>query len=87
MDQEFLLKYTKRNALTYALLVVNFDEGMLAAHLGIPMAALVDYLHGKQEVPMAVFRQAIRLLLEKTKVYAATQREVLRKIGELNGRC
>jgi hypothetical protein len=87
VDQEFLLKYTKRNALTYALLVVNFDEGMLAAHLGIPMAALVDYLHGKQEVPMAVFRQAIRLLLEKTKVDAATQREVLRKIGELNGRC
>lgn len=84
MDQAFLLKYTKRNALTYALVVIDFDERMLAAHLGIPMAALVDYLHGKQEVPIAVFRQAIRLLLEKTKVDAATRREVLRKISELN---
>jgi hypothetical protein len=86
VDPEFLWKYTKRNALTYALVVVDFDERMLAAHLGIPMAALVDYLHGKEEVPMAVFRQAIHLLMEKTKVDAATQREVLRKINELNGK-
>ena len=75
---------TKRNALTYALYVVNQDKGMLAANLGIPTGELVDYLHGKQEVPIAIVRQAIRLVLEKTKADNATQREVLRKIREFN---
>jgi len=75
---------TKRNALTYALYVVNQEKGMLAAHLGIPIAELVNYLHGMQEVPIAVVRQAVRLVLEKTKADNATQREVLQKIRDFN---
>jgi hypothetical protein len=75
---------TKRNALTYALHVVDDDEGILAEQLGIPIGELFDYLHGKQEVPIPVLRTAIRLILKKTKVDNATQRDVLRKIEEFN---
>jgi hypothetical protein len=75
---------TKRNALTYALQVVNHDEGILAEHLGIPAGELLDYLQGKQEVPIPVLRNAIRLILEKTSADHATQREVLRKIEEFD---
>ncbi|MNC99650.1 hypothetical protein D3C83_180080 [compost metagenome] len=64
--------------------MINRDEARLAAHLGIPISELVDYLHGKQEVPIAVVGQAIRLVLEKTKADNATRREVLRKIRELD---
>ena len=76
---------TKRNALTYALHVVNHDEGRLAEHLGIPIGELLDYLQGRQEVPIPVLRNAIRLVLEKTKADNATQRDVMRKIEEFNG--
>jgi hypothetical protein len=86
MDPEFLFRHTKRNALLYALHVVDHHEGMLASHLEISIGELVDYLHGKQEIPMAVFRQAIRLVLEKTKADAATQCEVLRKVEEFDGK-
>ena len=72
--------HTKRNALMYALYLLNRDEAMLAADLGIPIGELVDYLLGQQEVPIAVVRKAIRLVLEKSKADKATQREVLRKI-------
>jgi hypothetical protein len=75
---------TKRNALTYALHVVNQDEGLLAEHLGIPLGELLDYLQGRQEVPVSVLRIAIRLILQKTEADNATQREVLRKIEEFN---
>ena len=75
---------TKRNAVTYALQVVNHDEGMLAEHLGIPIGELLDYLEGKQEVPIPVVRNAIRLILTKTNADNATQRDVLRKIEEFN---
>jgi hypothetical protein len=75
---------TKRNALTYALLLVNRDEGILAEHLGIPIGELIDYLDGKQEVPIPVVRKAIRLVLEKTRADKATQGEVLRKIREFD---
>jgi hypothetical protein len=74
--------HTKRNAVMYALFVIHRDEAMLAAHLRIPIGELADYLHGKQEVPMAVVRQAIRLVLEKTRADDATRREVLRKIRD-----
>ena len=74
--------HTKRNAVMYALFVINGDEAMLAAHLGIPVSELVDYLRGKQEVPMAVVRPAICLVLEKTGADKATRREVLRKIRD-----
>ena len=73
----------KRNAVTYALFVVKRDEAMLAAHLAIPIGELADYLHGKQEVPIAVARQAIHLVLEKTEANDATRREVLRKIRDV----
>jgi hypothetical protein len=75
---------TKRNALTYALHLVNHDEGMLAEHLGIPAGELLDYLHGKQEVPIPVLRKAIRLVLKKTNADNATQRDVLRKIEDFS---
>jgi hypothetical protein len=75
---------TKRNALTYALHVVNHDERLLAEHLGIRLAELLDYLHGRQEVPIPVLRNAIRLVLKKTNADNATQRDVLRKIEEFN---
>jgi hypothetical protein len=75
---------TKRNALTYALHVMNHDEGLLAEHLGIPIVELLDYLQGKQEVPVPVLRNAIRLVLKKTEADNATQRDVLRKIEEFN---
>jgi hypothetical protein len=77
---------TKRNALTYALHLVNHDEAMLAEHLGIPIRELLDYLRGKQEVPVPVLRKAIRLVLEKTKTDNATERDVLRKIEDFNRR-
>ena len=67
-----------------ALYAVNRDEAMLAAHLGIPIGELVDYLHGNQEVPIAVVRQAVRLALEKTRADNATQREVLRKLRQFD---
>jgi AcrR family transcriptional regulator len=66
----------------YALYLINRDEAMLAAHLGISIGALLDYLQGKQEVPIAVVRQAIRVVLEKTRADNATRREVLRKIRD-----
>ena len=72
--------HAKRNAVTYALFVLNRDEGMLAAHLGLRIGELADYLHGTQEVPIAVARQAIHLVLEKTRAEDATRCEVLRKI-------
>ena len=75
---------TKRNALTYALHLVNHDEGLLAEDLGIAIGELRDYLHGKHEVPIPVVRRAIRLILEKTRADNATQREVLRKIEEFS---
>ena len=76
--------HTKRNALTYALHMVNQDEGLLAVHLRIPKGELVDYLNGKQEVPIQVVRQAIRLILEKTEADKTTQREVLRKVSNFD---
>jgi hypothetical protein len=75
---------TKRNAITYALHIVNYDGRILAEHLGIPIGELLDYLEGKQEVPIPVLRKAIRLVLKKTKADNATQRDVLRKIEEFN---
>jgi len=72
--------HAKRNAVTYALFVLNRDGAMLAAHLGIPIGELADYLQGTQEVPIAVARQAIHLVLEKARTDDATRREVLRKI-------
>jgi hypothetical protein len=75
---------TKRNALTYALQVVNHDERLLAEHLGIRLGELLDYLHGRQEVPIPILRNAIRLVLKKTKADNATQRDVLRKIEEFD---
>jgi hypothetical protein len=75
---------TKRNALTYALHVVNNDQAILAEHLGIAMGELLDYLDGKQDVPIPVLRKAIRLVLKKTNADNATQRDVLRKIEEFN---
>ena len=75
---------TKRNALTYALHLVDHDEKILAEHLGIPIGELLDYLQGRQEVPLPVLRNAIRLVLEKTKADNATQRDVLRKIEEFD---
>jgi hypothetical protein len=86
MERNFLRMppSTKRNAITYALHLMNQDEGMLAEHLGIPIGELLDYLHGEQEVPIPVLRKAIRLILEKTGADHATQREVLRKIEEFN---
>src|SRR5687767_11432269 len=74
--RNFSSRLTKRNALTYALHLVNDDEGMLAVQLGVPIGELLDYLHGKQDVPFAVFRKAIHLVLEKTQAGDATEREV-----------
>ena len=74
--------HTKRNALTYALQTLNHDEGALAAHLGVPIAQVVDYLHGKQEIPIPILQKAIRLVLTQTKTDNATQSAVLRKIKE-----
>ena len=82
--RNFSRMHTKRNALTYALYVVDHDERVLAEHLGIPVEDLLAYLHGKQEVPPRVLRKAIRLVLEKTKADNATQRDVLRKIEEFD---
>ena len=82
--RNFSARLTKRNALTYALHVVNDDQRVLAAHLAIQAVELVDYLRGKREVPIPVFRKAIQLILDKTQADDATQGEVLRKIKEFN---
>ncbi len=78
--------HTRRNALTYALHAVTRDEQMLAEQLEIPVSELLDYLQGKQEVPIPVVRKAIRLVLQETQADNVTQREVLQKIRELNGK-
>jgi hypothetical protein len=70
--RKFSSRLTKRNALMYALYLVNRDEGLLAVHLGIPRAELVDYLGGTQEIPIPIFREAIQLILEKTQANNGT---------------
>jgi hypothetical protein len=79
-----MLSHTKRNALTYALCLLNHDQRLLASYLGIPVGELVDYLDAKHEVPLPVLRKAICLALEKTQADKPTRREVLRKMREFN---
>jgi hypothetical protein len=77
---------TKRNALLHALYALDGDESKLAAALGISVDDVLNYLHGQHELPIPVLLKAVRIVLSKTKVDSATQREVFRKINEANKR-
>jgi hypothetical protein len=60
--------------------IVAGDETELATQLGVPVAAVVDWLLGDRPVPVAIFLRAVDLVVASNKEHIEAVRDFLDKV-------